>query len=49
MKLENNGPLHSTQYFHTSDQNLKMEVDQPKRFQVKKWNAVALWAWGSSS
>ncbi|XP_039267076.1 E3 ubiquitin-protein ligase RBX1 [Styela clava] len=34
--------------------NRKMEVDQPsssssipakKRFEVKKWNAVALWAW----
>ena len=27
-----------------------MEVDNPpsdkKRFEVKKWNAVALWAWG---
>jgi hypothetical protein len=30
-----------------------MEVDKPtsskgekKRFEVKKWNAVALWAWG---
>lgn len=20
---------------------------KPKRFEIKKWNAVALWAWGS--
>lgn len=22
---------------------------KPKRFEIKKWNAVALWAWGSFS
>lgn len=22
---------------------------RPKRFEIKKWNAVALWAWGSHS
>jgi RING-box protein 1 len=21
---------------------------RPKRFEIKKWNAVALWAWGAS-
>ena len=24
-------------------------VETAKRFEVKKWNAVALWAWGKSS
>ena len=22
---------------------------RPKRFEIKKWNAVALWAWGTFS
>ena len=25
--------------------NLKM-VETSKKFEIKKWNAVALWAWG---
>jgi hypothetical protein len=24
-----------------------METTPQKRFEVKKWNAVALWAWGN--
>lgn len=26
-----------------------MEASVQKRFEVKKWNAVALWAWGKNN
>ncbi|GAA5897333.1 hypothetical protein JCM6882_001860 [Rhodosporidiobolus microsporus] len=28
-----------------ADVDMKPAVEVPKRFEVKKWNAVALWAW----
>jgi hypothetical protein len=28
------------------DEEMKAEVSEEKRFEIKKWNAVALWSWG---